>query len=420
MNEATTVRLRDLGEWMGGNTPSKANAAYWTNGTIPWVSPKDMKVDEIASSEDRITEAALADGRVSMVPEGSVLLVTRSGILARTLPVAVTKLPVTINQDLKALTPKAGVSPKYVAHAMRGASRRILKQCSKHGTTVASIETKALLDFEIPIVELDEQHRIVAEIEKQFSRLDEAAASLKRIKAKLERYSAIVLGALHDGSLTAEEEGALAIGSSQWAVAKIRDVVEVIDYRGRTPPFSESGIPHLRSSNIRTGKILWKGVAYVTEDTYAQYMTRGLPRRGDILFTTEAPLGEVAPVPDCRFSVAQRIMLLRPDSSRLNSDFLALLIRSPQFQRKLRKSGTGSTVTGVSSRNFQPLEIAIPPLTCQRSMTEEANRLLSIAGIVDVQIEAALIRAQRLRAILLHTALSTKSNALNGREPKCS
>jgi len=108
---------------------------------------------------------------------------------------------VTINQDLKALTPKAGISPKYVAHAVRGASRRILKECSKHDTTVASIETKALLDFEIPLVDLEGQQRIVAEIEKQFSRLDEAVANLKRVKANLKRYKAAVLKAAVEGRL---------------------------------------------------------------------------------------------------------------------------------------------------------------------------------------------------------------------------
>ena len=174
MSAPVMVRLRDLGNWADGNTPSKANPAYWTDGTVPWVSPKDMKVHEITSSEDRITELALADGRVSLVPEGSVLFVTRSGILSHTFPVAITKLPVTINQDLKALTPKKGVSPKYVAHAIRGASQRILRECAKNGTTVASIETSRLLDFEIPIDGMREQLEIVTELEKQFSRLDEA------------------------------------------------------------------------------------------------------------------------------------------------------------------------------------------------------------------------------------------------------
>ncbi len=65
MTTSTMVRLRDLGTWTGGNTPSKANPAYWTSGTVPWVTPKDMKVDEITSSEDHVTRAALVDGRVS-------------------------------------------------------------------------------------------------------------------------------------------------------------------------------------------------------------------------------------------------------------------------------------------------------------------------------------------------------------------
>lgn len=195
------VRLRDLGNWAGGNTPSKANPAYWTDGTVPWVSPKDMKIHEIISSEDRITELALADGRVSMVPEGSILFVTRSGILSHTFPVAITKLPVTINQDLKALTPKEGISPKYVAHAIRGASQRILRECAKNGTTVASIETSRLLDFAIPIGGMGEQLEIVAELEKQFSRLDEAVANLQRVKANLKRYKASVLKDAVEGRL---------------------------------------------------------------------------------------------------------------------------------------------------------------------------------------------------------------------------
>jgi type I restriction enzyme S subunit len=172
-----------------------------------------MKVDEIASSEDRITDQALTDGRVSMVPAGSVLFVTRSGILAHTFPVAVTKLPVTINQDLKALSPKSGVSPKYVAHAVRGASQRILKECSKHGTTVASVDTKALLDFEIPMVALDEQREIVAEIEKQFSRLDEAVANLQRVKANLKRYrNAVLTSALSGDICNSPSEAMDAVG----------------------------------------------------------------------------------------------------------------------------------------------------------------------------------------------------------------
>jgi type I restriction enzyme, S subunit len=203
------VRLRDLGQWSGGNTPSKAREDYWTHGTVPWVSPKDMKTPEIASTEDRISEVAMNEGRAALLPSGAVLVVTRSGILSHTLPVATTRIPVTINQDIKALVPRKGVLPNYVAYALKGAGQRILKTCSKHGTTVASIETNPLLDFEIPLVDLDEQLRIVAEIDKQFSRLDEAVANLQRVKANLKRYKAAVLKAAVEGRLV-ETEASIA------------------------------------------------------------------------------------------------------------------------------------------------------------------------------------------------------------------
>ena len=93
----------DLGEWRGGGTPSKQNLRYWTEGKIPWVSPKDMKSDLINGAQDLITQAALDDGAVNIIPAGSVLIVTRSGILVHSVPVGVTQVDVAINQDIKAL-----------------------------------------------------------------------------------------------------------------------------------------------------------------------------------------------------------------------------------------------------------------------------------------------------------------------------
>lgn len=81
------ARLDELGSWQGGGTPDKSNAAYWTGGSIPWVSPKDMKRFYISEAEDQITEAALAGSSANLVAANSVLLVTRSGILKHTLPV---------------------------------------------------------------------------------------------------------------------------------------------------------------------------------------------------------------------------------------------------------------------------------------------------------------------------------------------
>lgn len=97
------VPLGALGVWRSGGTPSKSNAVWWRDGTVPWVSPKDMKFDFITDSQDKISAEALEDGAAELIPSGSLLIVTRSGILAHSTPIAITKVEAAINQDIKAL-----------------------------------------------------------------------------------------------------------------------------------------------------------------------------------------------------------------------------------------------------------------------------------------------------------------------------
>jgi type I restriction enzyme, S subunit len=160
-----------------------------------------------------------------------------------------------------------------------------------------------------------------------------------------------------------------------WTSEKIIKVITIIDYRGRTPPYSLSGIPHIRSANIKNGKILWNKMRYVDEKTYQQYMTRGIPQEGDILLTTEAPMGEVAEIPEQKFSIAQRIMLLRP-SDILLPKFLKYQLISPYFQNQLKISETGSVVKGIASKNFKKHTIMIPPLSIQKQIVAKLDHIL--------------------------------------------
>lgn len=392
------VRLRDLGKWAGGNTPSKANAAYWTDGTVPWVSPKDMKVDEITSSEDRVSESALSDGRVSLVPEGSVLFVTRSGILAHTFPVAITKLPVTINQDLKALTPKAGVFPKYVAHAVRGAGRRILKQCSKHGTTVASIETNALLDFEIPLVDYDEQRRIVAEIEKQFSRLDEAVANLKRVKANLKRYKAAILKAAVEGRLV-PTEGA-------WTHEELGAIALSIRNGYSKKPNGECGMRIFRISAVRSMELDTQDVRYLSGGP-AEYQPF-LVEVGDVLFTryngSRDYVGVCALVPPNLPPTAypDKLIRVRTPQATLLPEFLVIAASTGRAREYLEsKIRTTAGQSGISGGDLKALPLAIPKLSEQYRIVAEVDRRLSLVRGVEAEVDANLQRADGLRASVL-------------------
>jgi type I restriction enzyme, S subunit len=110
--------LTCLGKWKGGGTPSKANLNYWENGSIPWVSPKDMKSNSIKETEDYITPEAIVESSTNLIPQGSILVVTRSGILRHSVPIAINEVPVSINQDLKALIPSNEFDVGYVANYM--------------------------------------------------------------------------------------------------------------------------------------------------------------------------------------------------------------------------------------------------------------------------------------------------------------
>jgi len=164
----TEVSLAQLGQWAGGGTPTKENSAYWFNGTIPWVSPKDMKSSEIFDAQDHITVDALKGSATCELPAETVLMVTRSGILRHSFPVAVAKIAVAINQDIKAITPHAGIVASYVAYALRAYGREILHLCAKAGTTVQSIESPALRRFQIPLAPTREQQRIVERSTRSF------------------------------------------------------------------------------------------------------------------------------------------------------------------------------------------------------------------------------------------------------------
>ncbi|AOI64223.1 hypothetical protein WS51_10845 [Burkholderia territorii] len=160
-----------------------------------------MKSRLISDSEDHITEAAL--GRLSVVPAQSVLVVVRSGILSRTLPVALTIVPVTVNQDMRAFVPLSDISPSYLAWQLIAMEQEILDKCSKDGTTVASIEGPSLAQFPLGIAPAAEQTRIVAKLEELLPELDAGVEELKTAQQKLRQYRQALLKAAVEGALTA-------------------------------------------------------------------------------------------------------------------------------------------------------------------------------------------------------------------------
>ncbi len=161
------ARLGQLIATCGGKTPSKANEAFWEGGGVPWITSKDMKATELFGSQIELTESGAAE--TNMVPAGSVLMVVRSGILRRLLPVAINRVETTINQDLKAMTPYDLRLSDWLITCFNALDKRIRDIYHKDGTTVDSIEFDAMLTMLLPVPPLAEQRCIVETIKTAFA-----------------------------------------------------------------------------------------------------------------------------------------------------------------------------------------------------------------------------------------------------------
>lgn len=144
------VSMGELFSHVSGATPSTENPDFWS-GAIPWVSPKDMKTSELNDAIDHISDAALKSSRLRLLPKGTVLIVVRGMILAHTFPVAITCVPVTINQDMKALLPCAEIEADYLHWLLKANAPKILSLVSTAGHGTKRLEMASLLDLKISV-----------------------------------------------------------------------------------------------------------------------------------------------------------------------------------------------------------------------------------------------------------------------------
>lgn len=160
-DSAKIITIGELGAWSGGKTPSMDNLDYWEDGTIPWITSKDMKVPTLEDTADHITKQAISEASMTVYPPNGIAVVTRSGILKHTLPVAFVPFETTVNQDIKMLVAGEGVLPRYAFHAIQGKSPDILAKTKKQGGTVDSLEFKRFLDYKIPLPSLEVQKSLI-------------------------------------------------------------------------------------------------------------------------------------------------------------------------------------------------------------------------------------------------------------------
>jgi type I restriction enzyme S subunit len=153
----------------------------------------------------------------------------------------------------------------------------------------------------------------------------------------------------------------------EWAVMPLEEALDaLLDYRGKTPEKTSFGIPLITAKIVKNGRIE-PATEFIAREKYAEWMTRGLPRTGDVLLTTEAPLGEVAQLHTDQVALAQRLVALRGKAGVLDNTYLCYLLQTGEMQEQLAARATGTTVLGIKQSELRKIPVRLPPLERQRA-----------------------------------------------------
>lgn len=186
------------------------------------------------------------------------------------------KTPALLNQRVCRLAPNDSIDKGYLFYFMPVALKRIEEKTPF--VTVKHLSAKELNKIEIPVLSLEEQRKIA----ETLSKVDELIAFREQQLAKLDE---LVKARFVEMFENVTEENAL------------ENLCHFIDYRGKTPEKSDSGLPFITAKNIRMHYMSFDTQEFISKENYDKVMTRGIPKVGDVVFTTEAPLGNVCRIP---------------------------------------------------------------------------------------------------------------------------
>jgi type I restriction enzyme, S subunit len=272
----------------------------------------------------------------------------------------------------------------------------------------------------------DEQRAISAHLDRETAKIDALVAKKRTLIERLaEKRTALISrtvtrglppdaarAAGFDPNPKLKPSGIDSLGDvpEHWNVLPFtKYVAEKSDYRGKTPEKTQDGVFLVTARNVRMGRIDYEASQeYVAEDEYDEIMRRGLPKQGDILFTTEAPLGNVAMVDREDVALAQRIIRFRMKPDFFFDRFVLYGMMSDHFQVQLQSLSTGSTAEGLKASKLPMLRLVAPPIPEQKVIAAFLEAETSKVDSMVAEIEAATERLQEYRTALITAAVTGK------------
>jgi len=399
-------KLEDIATFGGGKTPSMDVKEYWNKGKNLWVTSKDMKNDSIHDSLMKITDEAL--NIMTQYEKDTLLVVTRSGILRHTLPIAILEKNATINQDIKSIMPLNGIIPKFLFYAIKANENIILTEYHKDGTTVDSIDFDKFKCLPIPLPPINEQKRIITEVLKVSASIDCIDCGKADLYTAIAQAKSKILNLAIHGKLVPQDptdEPASELlkrinpkaeitcdnGHYQklpegWCMTNIGSLFDAVSAkRVLKSEWKDKGVPFYRAREIV--QLSKEGFAdkdlFISEKHYAEIKDKyGIPTYGDIMISAVGSIGYTYIVKeDDVFYYKDASVLCLKNTRHWNSEFFSIWLASPFLQEQMYKNSKGTTVDTITLEKIKKYAIPFPPLN-------EQNRIVSKIEEIFAQLDA--------------------------------
>jgi type I restriction enzyme, S subunit len=435
-----TAALADVAEIVMGQSPS--SSYYNTDGKgLPFFQGK-------AEFGDLYPEAVKWCTKPNKVAQKEDVLIS---VRAPVGPTNLAPSECCIGRGLAAIRPKDSIPSKYLLYYLRSIESDI--EALGTGTTFKAIAGKVLRSIPIPVAPPDQQQRIVAEIEKQFSRLDEAVASLKRAQANLKRYKASVLKAAVEGKLTEQwrkehtdvepasdllkriiaERQAKWKGRGKYKEPAALDTTNLLELphgwvwttlsviaelkggitkgQKRKPTDKLRMVPYLRVANVQRGFIDLTEVKEIeaTEEEIAELALR----KGDILFNEGGDRDKLGrgwvwdgQIKECIHQ--NHVFRARLNSPDIEPEFVSWHGNSFGQQYFFDEGKHTTNLASINMTKLSGLPVPLPSAAEQKQIVAEVERRLSMVEELEAEVTTNRQRAERLRQVILRKAFSGK------------
>jgi type I restriction enzyme S subunit len=413
--------LRWLSRRYAGGTPDKNNSAFWEEGDIPWLNSGAVNDGYITEPSAHITREGFLGSSAKWIPKGA-LVMALAGQGKTKAMVAQLGIDSTCNQSMAAIIPTRRIQARYLYWWLTANYSNIRNMAG--GEARDGLNLDLLGSIPCPVPSDDEQRAISAHLDSETAKIDALVAKKRTLIERLaEKRTALIS---HTVTRGLPPDAARAAGFNpnpklkpsgierldavpeQWKVVPFtKYVAEKSDYRGKTPEKTQSGVFLVTAKNVRMGCIDYEvSQEYVAEDDYDEIMRRGLPKQGDLLFTTEAPLGNVAMVDREDVALAQRIIRFRMKAEHFVNRFALYAMMSDHFQVQLQSLSTGSTAEGLKASKLPMLRLVAPPIPEQRVIAAFLDAEVAKVDGAVANIEAAIERLLERRTALITAAVT--------------